>query len=328
MKFTERQSARLSIAAALFLTPALAAGQNYPSKPIRLIIPQAPSGGGDVIARALGARLFEALGQAIVYDNRAGAGGSIGTDLAAKAPPDGHTLLIVTSAHAINPALYTSLPYDSEKSFTPVALVASSSFVLSVHPSVPVRSLKQFVALVKARPGELNYGSGGNGSSNHLAMEYFKMIAGVNLLHVPYKGGAAATIALLSGEVATTFASPPQVIPHVKAKRLAGIAVTNKMRLPALPQLPTVAESGYPGYLDTGWYGILVPAGTPKQIVDRLNLEIVKIQQTTQMQEFLTKQGLEPPIGSTPEDFARLIKTELDKWGKVAAKAGIRPGSL
>lgn len=316
------------VVAALILTPAVAIGQKYPTKPLRFIIPQAPTGGGDVIARGLGARLADVLGQPVVYDNRAGAGGSIGSDLAAKAPPDGHTILIVTSAHAINPSLYASLPYDTEKSFAPVGLVASISFVLSVHPSVPARSLKQLVALAKARPGRMNYGSGGNGSSNHLAMEYFKLTAGINIVHIPYKGGAPATTALLGGEVDTAFNGPPHVIPHINARRLAGIAVTNKARLPSLPELPTIAESGFPGYIDTGWYGILAPAGTPKEIITILNQELGKIQKLPQIQEFYARQGLEPPVGWTPEEFAMLIKNELVKWARVAEKAGIRPGSL
>ncbi len=328
MTLITRQGILVWVFAALILTPAVAIGQKYPSKPIRLVIPQAPTGGGDVIARALGARLAEALGQPIVYDNRAGAGGSIGSDLVAKAPPDGHTILVVSSAHTINPSLYATLPYDTEKSFAPIGLVASISFVLSVHPSIPARSVKQLVALAKSRPGQMNYGSGGNGSSNHLAMEYFKMTAGVNIVHVPYKGGAPATTALLSGEVGTTFASPPHVIGHIKAKRLAGLAVTNKARLPSLPELPTIAESGFPGYIDTGWYGFLAPAGTPKEIISVLNQELVMIQQSSQMQEFYTRQGFEPPMGLTPDDFAKLIKSELVKWAKVAEKAGIRRGGL
>lgn len=298
--------------------------QQYPVKPIRLIIPTAPGGGVDVVARALGERLSKSLGQPIIYDNRAGAGGIIGTDIAAKSSPDGYTLLIVTSAHSVNPSLYEKLPYDAVKDFTPVGLVAELSYVLSSHPGLPIKSVKDLIALAKAKPRQLNYGSAGNGSTNHMAMEYFKMRAGVDLTHVPYKGGAPATTALLAGEVQVNFSSPPHVIQHIKSGRLNGLAVTNLRRLQTLPDLPTLSESGFADYRETGWYAVLAPANTPKAIVERLNAEIVKVMRQPDLIKFYESQSIDPVSDTSPADLAKLIKSEIDRYAKIVKEAKIQ----
>lgn len=324
MDYSSHHPRNVVVAFVLFFLACQSFGQEYPNKPIRFIIPTAPSGGADVIARALGQKFSENLGQPAVYDNRAGAGGVIGSEIAAKSPPDGYTILIVTSAHAVNPSLYGKLPYDTQKDFAPVGLVGGVSYVLSVHPSLPVHSIRELIALAKAKPGQLNYGSAGNGTSNHMAMEYFKMTAGINMVHVPYKGGAPATTALLTGEVQANFSSPPHVISHIRNGRLRGLAVTSPQRLPPLPELLTIAESGFPGYRDYGWYGILAPAGTPKVIIDRLNREIVKILGLPDVKQFYGRLGIEPTSETLPEEFGALIRSEMVRFEKVVKKAGIR----
>jgi len=324
MRMTLRNVMLVIPALALFVVTKHVAAQDYPSKPIRFIIPTAPSGGADVLGRVVGQKLSELLKQPVIFDNRAGAGGVIGSDLTVKSPADGYTILIVTSAHAINPSLYEKLPYDTLKDFAPIGVIGGVSYVISAHPSLPVKSLKELIAFAKSKPHQLNYGSAGNGSSNHMAMEYFKMVAGVDLVHVPYKGGAPATTGLLTGEVQVNFSSPPHVISHINTKRLTGLAVTSLQRMPALMSLPTIAESGFPGYRETGWYGLLAPANTPRPIIDRLNRELLKILLLPEIQSFFEKQGFEYSSEKSPEDFGALIKAEMEKAEKVVKKAGIK----
>ena len=308
----------------LLLMMDMAFAQSYPSKPVRFVVPTSAGGGADVVARALGQKLAATLGQPMVYDNRAGAGGIIGTEIAAKSPPDGYTLLIVTSAHTINPNLYAKLPYDTKQDFAPVGLVASLAYLLTVHPSLPVRSVGELIALAQAKPHQINFGSAGTGSSNHLAMESFKLTAGIDVAHVPYKGGSPAATALISGEVQLSFASPTNSLPFIKAGRLRGIAVTSTARLPIAPDLPTIAEAGFPGYQDIGWYGILAPAGVPREIVSKINQALAKAQQHTDVREFYARQGIDQATTTSVEDFTEVIRNEIAKWSKVVTAAGIR----
>src|SRR5713101_8206380 len=289
---------------------AAAALAQYPAKPIRLIVPFAAGGGNDSVARLVGKRLSDSLGQPLVVDNRPGAGGVLGADLAAKAAPDGYTLFLGgVGSHAINPNLSDSLPYDPITDFAPVALLAQAPLVLVVHPSVPAESFKAFVALARSRPGQLNYASNGNGSSSHLAAVMFDSMAGVDMVHVPYKGLSPALTDLLSGRVQLMFSSVVAILPHIRAEKLRGLAVTGSRRLPSMPDLPTIAESGLPDYEASSWYGVLAPAGTPKEIIARLNAETVKALDRPGVKSSLLAEGAEP-IGGTPEQFAAHIKSE------------------
>jgi tripartite-type tricarboxylate transporter receptor subunit TctC len=313
-----------SLAAFAASVAAAAALAQYPAKPIRLIVPFAAGGGNDNVARLVGKRLSDSLGQQLVIDNRPGAGGVLGAELAAKAAPDGYTLFLGgVASHAINPNLNDSLPYDPIRDFAPVALLASAPLVLVVHPSVPADSFKAFVALARARPGQLNYASNGNGSSSHLAAVMFDSMAGVDMVHVPYKGLLPALTDLLSGRVQLMFSSVVAILPHIKAERLRGLAVTGARRLPSMPNLPTIAESGLPGYEASSWYGVLAPAGTPREIVARLNAELVKALEQSEVRNSLLAEGAEP-IGGTPEQFAAHISSEKERLGKLIREAKIR----
>ena len=299
-------------------------GQAYPSKPIRLIVPFAAGGGNDNVARLVGKRLSDGLGQQVVVDNRPGAGGVLGAELAAKAAPDGYTLFLGgVGSHAVNPNLHERLPYDPIRDFSPVALLASAPLILVVHPSVPVNSFAEFVAYARARPGQLNYASNGNGSSSQLAAVMFDSMAGVDMVHVPYKGLAPALADLLSGQVQLMFSSVVAILPHIKAGKLRGLAVTGRRRLASMPDLPTIAESGLPGYEASSWYGILAPAGTPRDIVQRLNAEIAKALDQPEVRGSLLAEGAEP-VGGTPEQFATHIRSEKDRLGKLIREAKIR----
>jgi tripartite-type tricarboxylate transporter receptor subunit TctC len=301
-----------------------AGAQDYPRKPVRLIVPFAAGGGNDTVARAFAQQLSAGFAQQVYVDNRAGAGGVIGAELAAKAPADGYTLFLGgVGSHAVNPNLHARLPYDPIKDFAPITLIASAPSVLVVHPSVPANSIREFVTLAKARPGKLNYASNGNGSSAHLAAVMYESMAGVDMVHVPYKGLAPALADLLSGEVQLMFSSMVAIVPHIKAGKLRAIAVTGKKRSPLLPEVPTIAESGLPGYEAGSWYGILAPAGTPRDIVMKLNAEIVKALKQPEVRERLASEGAEA-IGGTPEEFAAHIKAELTRLGKVIGDARIR----
>jgi tripartite-type tricarboxylate transporter receptor subunit TctC len=259
----------------------------------------------------------------VVIDNRGGAGGSIGTEVVAKSPPDGYTLLIVSGAHAINPGLYRKLPYDSVRDFAPVTMLTSGPGLLVVHPSVPAKTVKEFIALAKARPGQLNYASAGIGTPPHLAGELFKTMAGVNIVHVPYKGNGPAYTDLIGGHVSVMFPTIPTAIPHVRAGKLRALAVTTRSRTAIAPELPPISESGVPGYDVSSWYGLLAPAGTPAAVVSRLQREIAKVLRLPDVGEKLTAQGLDL-VGNTPEEFAAVIKSEIVKWAKVIKASGAK----
>ena len=317
--------------AALTLSAAILAGfagsvlaQSYPSKSLRFIVPYPPGGGTDLLARALGKKLSEMWGQPVVIDNRAGAAGIVGTELAAKAPPDGYTIVLgFVGAISINPGLYSKLPYDPVKDFVPVTLATSYPLVLSVHPAVPARSVKELLALSKSKPGQLKFASGGTGTDAHLSGEMLKIMAGINIVHVPYKGIGPGVIDVLGGHVDMIFSAPPGVMPHVKAGKLRALAVTSAKRLPSLPDLPSIAESGLPAYDISGWYGVLAPAGTPKELVTRLNIDIVTALRLPDVTAQMAGMGLEITT-STPEEFGMYIKTEIAKWTQVIKDSGAR----
>jgi tripartite-type tricarboxylate transporter receptor subunit TctC len=306
---------------------ALAAGaqaQPYPSKPIRLVVPFPPAGTTDILAREVGQRLTEVFGQSVVIDNRPGAAGNIGSDLVAKSAPDGYTLLMGTvSTHAINPGLYSKLPYDHVKDFAPVALVARVPNVLEVTPSLPVNSVADLIKLAKEKPGQINFASSGSGTSIHLSGELFKTMAGVDMVHVPYKGSAPALQDLMAGQVQLMFDNLPSSLGQIKAGKLRPIAVTSAQRAPALPDIPTIAESGLPDFEATSWFGVLAPAGTPPEIVQRLNREIDKWLQSPEAKDKLLAQGA-VAAGGSPEEFAAYIRSETDKWAKVIKASGAK----
>jgi tripartite-type tricarboxylate transporter receptor subunit TctC len=295
----------------------------YPAKPIRFILPFPPGGGTDTLGRIIGAKLGDGLGQQVLMDNRPGAGANIGAEIAAKSPPDGYTLLMGNVAHAINMSLYSKLNYNFLKDFAPVSLLASTPNIVVVHPSIPAKSVKELVALAKSRPDALDYASSGSGSSAHLAGVLFEQMAGVKMNHIPYKGGGPAVIALVGGQVAIGFATTPSVISHIKSGKLRGLAVTGGKRSPSTPDLPTVSEAGVKGYEVSGWYGILVPTGTPKEAITRLHAESVKAIKLRDVKERLDATGFEG-IGTTPDEFGTFIRSEVEKWGKVVKASGAR----
>lgn len=299
-----------------------AAAQSYPSRPIRLIAPSSPGSGVDIVARIVGQKLSENLKQQVVIDNRAGAGANLGAEIAAKATPDGYTLFMGTPAHAINTSLYRRLNYDIVKDFSPISLVTSGQYVLVVHPSLPARNVKELIALARARPGQLNYASAGNGNATHLAAELFKSLTKLNVVHVPYKGTGPALTDLIGGQVQLMFANLTAGLPHIKSGKLRALAATGTTRSPAAPDIPTMIESGVPGYTVTSWYGVLAPAATSQEIINRLNGEIARVMRSPDMKNRLAGEGAEP-VSSTPAEFAAFIKTEIAKWGKVIRGAGI-----
>ena len=315
----------LRVAIALGFALALdAAAQGYPAKPIRLIVPFPPGGSADILARAIGQKAGEGLGQTLVVENRPGAGTAIGAEALAKSAPDGYAVMIGTvSSHAINPALNPKLPFDPVKDFTAVSLVATIPFAMIVHPSVQAKNVQEFVALARAKPGSLNYSSAGNGTSNHLAGELFKSMAGIDIVHIPYKGSAPALNDLVAGQVALMFDLVLTAAPHVKSGAARGLAVTGAQRSSVLPELPTVAESGLPGYEVSAWFGIFAPAGVPEPVVQRLNAEFVKALRDSDLRQRLASQGAEP-LTSTPAEFAAYLRSEIDKWGKVVKAAGMK----
>ena len=295
----------------------------YPVKPVRLIVPWPPGGGADVLSRMLSPKLSEALGQQIIIDNRGGAAGNIGAELAAKAPPDGYTIVFAyAGTHAVNPSIYAKMPFR-ESDFAPVIWLADVPQVLVVHPSLPVKSVKDLVALSRSRPGQLSYGSSGSGAINHLAGELFNHMAGTKIVHVPYKGGGPAAVALISGEIETIFGEPASFVQFIKSGRVRAVAVTSARRSLFLPELPTVAEAGVPEYEVTSWNGMLAPAATPPEIVRRLNAEYNKIITDPQMRKLMIANGYEA-VGGPPEKFGDKIRSELAKWAPVVKRAGIR----
>lgn len=296
----------------------------YPVKPIRVVVPFAPGGSMEVIARLVSQKLTAAFGQAVIIDNRPGASGVIGTESVAKAPADGYTLLASPSAFAMNPSLYSKAPYDPVKDFEPVSTLASYALLLVCHPSLPVRSVKALIALAKAQPGDLNYSSGSIGTSNHVAAELFAHMAGVRITHIAYKGGGPAFMALIGGEVHIMFAAAPTTMPFVKSSRLRVLGVSTAKRSPFLPDVPTIAEAGVPGYEVNSWSALFAPAGTPAAIVKTINAEVGKGLRQPDALEVLEKQGLEQAAGA-PEELASLIRAEVAKWTKVAKATGIKP---
>jgi tripartite-type tricarboxylate transporter receptor subunit TctC len=312
------------LAAVVAAGPASAIAQDYPTRPIKLIVPQSAGGGADILARTIGEKLGQSLGQAVVVDDRPGAAGIIGTDAVAKAAPDGYTLLMgAISTHAINKSLYPTLSYDPVKDFTPVTLVATAPLVLVVHPSVPVSSTRDLIALAKAKPGQLFFGSAGSGNSTHLAGELFKTMAGVDLVHVPYKGATPAETDLMGGQVQVMFTSILSGLPHIKAGKMKALAVTSARRSSIAPELATVAETGLPGYDVNPWYGLFAPAGTPRAIVDKLNREVVRILQLPDVRQRFATLGAEP-VGDTPAQFGAFVESEIAKWSKVVADSGAK----
>jgi tripartite-type tricarboxylate transporter receptor subunit TctC len=307
----------------LFVAFAFPADAQYPTRSVRLILPFPPGGGTDTMARAVGPKLGEALGQQVVLDNRPGGGANIGPEIAAKAPPDGYTMLMITVAHAVNATLYTKLGYNLARDFVPVSLIGSTPQIVVVHPSVPVKNIKELIALAKARPGQLEFPSSGSGSAPHLAGELFNSMAGTKMLHIPYKGGGPAMVALVSGEGAVGFATAPSVIGHVKSGRVRALAVTTAQRAPLLPDVPTVAESGVAGYDAGAWYGFLVPTGTPKEAIARLETETIKVLKLADVKQRLAATGMDT-IGTSADEFSKFLRSEIDKWGKVVKAIGMK----
>jgi tripartite-type tricarboxylate transporter receptor subunit TctC len=295
----------------------------YPNKPIRMIVPFAAGGGADIVARALGQKLTEAYRQPVVVDNRGGGTTVGGTDAVAKAAPDGYTLLMATSGHVINPSFFAKLPFDAVKDFAPVTQVTTQAYILGIYPGVPAKSVKELIALAKARPGQLNYASGGNGNATHLGAELLKDLAGIDLTHVPYKGGGPALIALISGEVAMLFSNVSFTLPQIKAGKVRALAVSSTKRSQVMPDLPTVAEAGVPGFELTSWYGVLAPAKTPRAIITSVHDEIVRGLSAPDIKARLANDGNEA-VGSAPEEFAAYIAAEIPKWARVIKRSGAR----
>ncbi|HSN39374.1 MAG TPA: tripartite tricarboxylate transporter substrate binding protein [Burkholderiales bacterium] len=301
-----------------------AKAENYPARPVRWIVPFPPGGAADIVSRAIGVKLSETWGQQVVMDNRPGAGGNLGIEIASRASPDGYTLVIVPATFTTSPSLQRHLPYDPAKDFMPVTLVSSSALILVVHPSLKAASVRELIALAKSRPGQLNYASSGIGASAHLAAELFKTMAGVNIVHVPYKGQPPAMLDLISGQVQMMFPNAPVALPHLRAGKLRALAVTTLKRSSALPELPTMAESGLAGFEVNQWSGLMVPAGTPKAIIAKLHDDIARALELPDVRKNLTSLGFDP-VGSTPEEFSAYIRSEIRKWAKVIADAGIQP---
>ncbi|MGE5523013.1 MAG: tripartite tricarboxylate transporter substrate binding protein [Rhodospirillaceae bacterium] len=300
-----------------------AAAQTYPSRPVRLVVPQSAGGSTDLVARPLAQKLTEALGQQVVVDNRPGAGSTIGTELVAKAAPDGHTLLAVAASFTMSPALYKNLPFDPVRDFSAISELSALPNILVVHPSLPVTNLKELIALVKTKPGEINHGSSGVATGTHMSMELLKHLTGMRMVHVPYKGGAPSVTALLANEVQVTFATISTALPHVKTGRLRALAVSTAKRSAAAPDVPTIDEAGVPGYDYSSWIGLLAPARTPPAIVTTLHRETARIVQMPEIRKVLALEGSDP-IGSTPAQFSALIRTEVARWKQVAQSAGIK----
>jgi len=318
---------RITISAFALLAAWLAApvvhAQPYPAKSIRVVVGFPPGSGADITARVIGPRVGEAVGQQLIIDNRPGAGSNIAAELAAKAPADGYTLFIGTVANTINASLYSRLPFDFARDFAPIALTTAAPNVLVVHPSVPAKSVAQLIALAKSRPGQLSFASAGVGTAPHLSAELFKTMAGINIVHIPYKGSPPAVTDLIAGEVALMFSPASTVLPHVKSGRLRALAVTTTARLPAAPELPTVAETGMKGYETITWFGFVAPARTPQPVVTRLNAEIVKVLAAPEVRSQFAAQGIET-LGGTPERFAAYIREEIAKWARVIKVSGTR----
>jgi len=309
------------IAAPLIFLSAAVIAQTYPTKPVRVVIPWPPGGSNDVVGRIVMQRVAESTGQQFIVDNRAGAAGSIGADVVAKAPPDGYTIMVHSTSHVGNAHLYKKLPYDTLKDFMGVALLAAQPGALTVHPSLPVKNVREFIALAKKSPGTINYSSSGNGSAPHLSMALLVAMTGIKLVHVPYKGGAPQVTALVSGETQASLATVSTVLVHIQSGRLRALGVSSAKRSGVLPDVPTIAESGVPGYEMSPWIGVFTPAGTPKDIVNRLNAEINKALKTPEVSQLLASQALDA-LGSTPEEFDARIRADYDKYAKLIKLTG------
>jgi tripartite-type tricarboxylate transporter receptor subunit TctC len=307
----------------LLCVAAAALGQIYPAKPLRLVIPYPPGGGTDIIGRIVAQKLAENVGQQVLVDNRGGAGGTIGTEIVARSVPDGYTLLMVPTSHVINPSIYAKLPYDTVKDFAPITYAASATILLVVHPSVPAQSVKELIALARQRPRDIHFGSAGNGTVFHLTGELFKRQAGIDMVHVPFKGGGPTIASLVGGQVTVAFETMLALQPFVKAGKARAIAVTSAKRSSVLPNVPTTVEAGFPGIIAENWYGFYAPAATSKDIVTRLNSEIVKILRAPDIRERFNAQGAEI-VASTPEQLAEFVRGEIAKWARTAREAGAR----
>ena len=320
----DRTPALISLVLAMtFVWIGSAPAQTYPARPVRVVVPQSPGGSTDLVARAVAQRMTESLGQNVIVDNRPGAGSINGTDMVAKAAPDGHTVLAVAASFTINPAVRKKLPFDPVSDFTPVTQLVTLPHILVLHPSVPATSVKEFIALAKSRPGELNYGISGIATSTHMAGELFMHMTGIRMVGIPYKGGAPGMTALLGGQIQLYFATISTAIPHIRSGKLRALAVTTAKRSVAAPEYPTIAEAGVPGYEHASWVGFLAPAGLPQTVLSRLNGESAKAVQSQDIRALLLRDGLEP-VGNSPREFERIIKTEIAKWNKVARVANIK----
>jgi tripartite-type tricarboxylate transporter receptor subunit TctC len=326
------QGSRSPIRGALVLVPALAlalgctagaSAQNFPSKPLRFVVGLAPGGGTDIVARMVGGKLGPAIGQQVIIDNRPGAGGNIAAELVARSAPDGYTLVVVTASHAVNPSLYKKLAYDPVRDFAPITQLTSQPYLFVVHPSLPAKDVKEFIALCKGRKGGLTYASSGSGLLGHLGMELLKRMGKFDAQHIPYKGAAPALVDTMTGQVEAFFPTIISGLPQVKAGRVRAIAVTTTERSPLLPNVPTVAEQGFPGYEVNGWYALLAPAGTPKEVVATLNTEVAKVLRQADVKERMASEGA-APVGNTPEQFSAYMASEMQKWAKVVQQSGAR----
>ena len=314
---------RLFVFVALALLAGAASAQSYPSKPVRVVIPWPPGGSNDVVGRIVTQKVGENVGQQFIVDNRAGAAGSIGADVVAKAPPDGYTLMVHSTSHVGNAHLYKKLPYDTLKDFTGVALLAAQPGALTIHPSLPVKTVKEFIALAKARPGTINYSSSGNGSAPHLSMELLVAMTGIKIVHVPYKGGAPQVTALVSGETQASLATVSTVLVHVQSGRLRALGVSSAKRSATMPDVPTIAEAGVPGYEMSPWIGVFVPTGTPKELIAKLNSEINRALKAPDVSNLLSSNALDA-LGGTPEEFDVRIKADYEKYAKLIKLTGAK----
>jgi tripartite-type tricarboxylate transporter receptor subunit TctC len=304
-----------------------ALAQQYPNKPIRLLLPFPPGAPSDLVGRTIGQKLGEQMGQSFIADNRTGAGGTLGLAIAAKSPPDGYTVLVTSPTLALSPLLYSNLQFDPVKDFTPVARLAAIENVMLIHPAVPAKTLKEFVALARSRPGKLNYGSGGPGTTNHLANELLKSLEKIDIVHVPYKGATVATTALISGEVDEVIVSVASVLSFIRAGKVRPLAVLSEKRVATLPDVPTSKEAGFPNFQMSIWYGMMAPAGTPREIVARLYQEITKAFEDRTLRQHMANAGMDPWLGS-PDEMGRLVKTEMARYAKIIQSAGIKKDAL
>jgi tripartite-type tricarboxylate transporter receptor subunit TctC len=308
---------------ALAATGAGAQAPNYPNRPIRIVVPWPPGGTTDILGRMVAQELTRAWGQQVIVDNRPGASGILGTELVAKAPPDGYTIGMIISTHVVSPSLYGKVPFDPIKDFAPITQMAFVTDFVCVNLSLPANNLKELVALMKARPGQINFASSGNGTSTHLAGELFKLTAGVDITHIPYKGGAPAIADLVGGQVQMMFGNATSILPFIRGNRVRVLGVTSAQRAPALPNVPTVAESGYPDFEVNEWYGVTAPAGTPRDIVEKLQAEIARFIKQPETRERLLQMGADV-VASTPDEFSALIKADFEKWSRVVKQAGLK----